>query len=81
MSHYTLQACENYIDKYVNEYGGECTIIEDGVLGLGTLVLHSAKGRKAVVIKEVYKTAWSSSHIVRMYKTLPNKYQKLIDKI
>lgn len=81
MSHYTLEACQRFIDKYVNEYGGECTILEEGVLGLGTIVLHLAKGYKVAIIKEVYETAWSSSHIVRQYNKMPKKYQKLIDKM
>lgn len=79
MKTYTLQACENYINKYVNEYGGELTIIEEGCLGLGNLILHSAKGKKSIVIKEVFVNTWVSTHTVKMYNKLPKKYAKLLN--
>lgn len=46
MNTYRLSDCEDLISKYVNEYKGECQVIEEGVLGLGTILLHSAIGKK-----------------------------------
>lgn len=79
MKNYSLSACENYIDKYVNQYKGLCTTLEEGVLGLGTIVLHDAPGKKSIVIKEFYINAWQSGHNIIMYNTLPKKYQRLIE--
>lgn len=76
---YTLAACESLIDKYVNDFKGECTTIREGVLGLGTVLLHSAKGKKSIVINEIYLNAWSSGHTIRMYDKLPQKYAKYIN--
>ena len=78
---YTLTACQDLIDRYVNKYGGECTELEEGVLGYGTLILHNAKGKKTIVIKEVYINAWSSGHSIRMYNKMPKKLEKMLDKV
>jgi len=75
---YTLKACENLISDYVNLHSGECTTIEEGSLGLGKVLLHSAEGKKSVIINEVFLSAWSSGHTVRQYNKLPKKYQKYI---
>ena len=79
MTTYRLKDCENYIDKYINEYKGEATTIREGVLGLGKIILHSAKGKKTVVINEVYLNSQSSGHTIRMYNKIPKKYQELIN--
>ena len=79
MKHYTLKSCEDLISKYINELGGECLIIEDGCLGLGTMLLHSAEGKKAILINEVFVNAWNSTHTIRMYNKLPKKYVTLIN--
>ena len=81
MKHYTLTACENLIDRYVNENGGQATTLEEGVLGLGTILLHSAEGKKTIVIREVYETAWSSTHTIRLYNKMPKKYAKALENI
>ena len=78
---YTLTACQDLIDRYVNKCGGECTELEEGVLGYGTLILHNAKGKKTIVIKEVYINAWSSGHSIRMYNKMPKKLEKMLDKV
>ena len=78
MKSYKLSDCEKLIDRYVNEFKGQATEIEEGCLGLGTLLLHDAKGKKAVLIQEFYVNAWSSGHKIRLYNKLPKKYQKLI---
>ena len=81
MNNYTLKSCEQLIDTYVNQYGGECLTIEEGCLGLGTVLLHSARGKKTILITEYYLSAWSSGHKVRMYNKLPKKYEQIIYKL
>jgi hypothetical protein len=78
MKMYALETVEGLIQDYVDNHGGQVTTIEEGVLGYGTTLLHSAEGCKTIVIKEVYLNAWSSSHTVRMYNVAPKKYQKFI---
>ena len=80
MKNYSLTACENLISKYVHEYGGEATETREGVLGLGTVVLHSAEGKKSIIINEFYINAWQSGHSIRRYNKLPKKYKELIEK-
>jgi hypothetical protein len=72
MNYYSLSACENLIKKYL-DLGGTVETIEDGVLGLGTVVCY-ATGKKTAIIKEVYINDWSSAHTVRMYNKTPKKY-------
>ena len=78
---YTLTACQALIDRYVNQFGGECTELEEGVLGLGTMILHNAEGKKTIVIKEVYLNAWNSGHTIQMYNKMPKKFEKMLDKV
>ena len=73
MKIYSLDACEKVMQKYI-ELGGEVNTIEDGTLGLGTVVL-TAKNYKTIVIKEVFLNEWSSGHTIRQYRTTPKKYQ------
>ena len=73
MTTYTLQSCENLIEKYINA-GGIVEQLEDGCLGLGKILL-TAEGKKTTIITEVYLNAWSSGHTVRMYNKTPKKYQ------
>ena len=72
----TLTSCENLIDKYVNKYNGQMNIIEEGCLGLGKILLHSAIGKCTIIIEEYYISAWASGHKVRQYKKMPKKYEK-----
>lgn len=81
MKNFSLNYCENLINIYVNEFGGQITQINEGVLGLGDLILHGAEGKKTIVINEYYINSWSSGHNVRMYNTTPKKYQKIINLI
>ena len=78
---YSLQSCENLIERYVNEYGGEATCIIEGTLGLGQIILHSAQGKKTIIITEYYIHAWSSGHKIRKYNKMPKKYKSILDKI
>lgn len=79
MNTYSLSDCQDLINKYINEYNGELQELEEGVLGLGTMLLHSAEGKKTILIKEVYLSAWSSGHTIRMYNKIPKKYERLIN--
>ncbi len=74
MDYYKLSTCEELIDKYVNEFNGECTTLEEGCLGLGLVLLHNAKGKKTILIKEFYLNSQSSGHTIRMYNKMPKKY-------
>lgn len=75
---YTTTAVKNFIDKYIDEYGGKLFEIEEGSLGYGKILLYGAVGRRKVVITEVFLNAWSSAHKVRQYKKIPKKYRDLI---
>lgn len=81
MKNFSLDYCENLIEIYVNEFGGEITQINEGGVGLGNLILHGAPGKKTIVINEYYINCWNSGHNVRMYNKIPKKYKKLIDLI
>ena len=74
MKLYTLKYCEDLISKYINIHKGEAETIKEGSLGLGTILLHGAEGKKSVVIQEVFLNAWSSGHTIKMYNKLPKKY-------
>ena len=78
MRTFSLQYCEDIIERYLNNYKGEALQIEEGVLGYGVLLLHSGVGAKTIVITEVYVNPWSSTHKVRMYNKIPKKYENLI---
>ena len=80
MKAYTLKAIEELIQRYLN-FGGEVDTLEEGILGLGTVLLYGAPGKKVIVIKEVYLNSWSSGHTVRMYNKMPNKYEKELERI
>lgn len=81
MKIYTLQACEDFIDKYVNEYKGQVVTLREGCLGLGEVVLYNAEGKKSVVIKEVYLNDWNCGHTVRKYNVMPKRIQKELELI
>lgn len=75
---YSLKDCETLIDKYINEYEGQMTQLEEGILGLGTLILHDAEGKKTIIIKEIFVNSWTSTHSIRKYNKMPKKYERLI---
>lgn len=74
---YSLEACENLISNYIDK-SGSAIVLEEGSLGLGTILLHGER-LKTALIKEVFINAWSSGHTVRMYNKVPKKYQEIID--
>ena len=75
--YYNLGTCENLMTGYVS-LGGYCNTIIEGSLGLGTVVLHGAKGKKSIIIQEVFLNEWSSAHTIRKYNKLPKKYAKAV---
>lgn len=75
---YTLEACENLINRYY-ELGGEVVTLEEGCLGLG-LVMCYGDGLKTTIIQEVYLNPWSSGHTIRMYKKMPKKYEQMLER-
>lgn len=76
---YTLRACEEIIDKYIDADGEVCTI-EEGVLGLG-LVVCFGEGLKTCIITEKYINEWTSGHTIRFYAKMPKKYANMIDNL
>ena len=74
---YSLTACENLINKY-NEIGGDIVTIQEGTLGLGTVIC-LADGKKTALIQEVFLNCWSSGHTVTMYNKTPKKYLNIIN--
>lgn len=80
MTTYTLKACEDFINNWI-ERGGEVVEVREGVLGLGTMLLCGIEGKKSVVINERYVSDWNSTHSVRFYNKLPAKYQKIFDNL
>ena len=79
MTTYTLGACEKLIAEYLNR-GGEVVELEEGCLGLG-LVICFGENLKTTIIREVYLNAWSSGHTIRMYNTMPKKYELMLEKL
>ena len=78
MKLYDLTTCEKLINKYIEQFNGDYYQIYEGSLGLGKIVLYNAKGKKSIIIEEVYLNEWASAHKIRMYNDLPKKYEKLI---
>lgn len=79
MTYYSLEVVENLIYDYL-EKGAEVVTIEQGSLGVGTVVCFG-EGLKTSVIKEKYLNCWSSTHTIRMYNVMPKKYEILVDKV
>ena len=74
-----LYDCD-YIAHLIAQYhdkGGEVITIEEGTLGYGFMIMFG-EGLKTTIVKEVYVSAWSSGHSVRMYRKTPKKYEKMI---
>ena len=78
MNTYNLESVEMLISNYL-ELGGDMIEIEEGVLGLGKILLHSAPKKCTIIITEKYVSSWSSTHTVRQYRKTPKKYQNIID--
>ena len=76
---YTLGACEEVINRYINA-GGEVLTLEEGVLGLG-LVVCFGESLKTCIIQERYLNEWSSGHTIRFYNKMPKKYAAMIENL
>lgn len=72
MTTYSLSVCEDLISQYADK--GTIRTIEEGTLGLGTVVCEQ-EGYKTAVIQEVFVNHWTSTHTIRFYKKTPKKYQ------
>lgn len=48
MQNYNLQACENLIEKYINDFGGQMEEINEGCLGLGKVLLHGTTNKSNI---------------------------------
>ena len=75
---YTLKACDDIINKYINN-GGEVIELEKGTLGYGLTVCFG-EGLKTCIITEKYLNEWSSGHSIRFYNNTPKKYEQMIEK-
>lgn len=73
---YSIKECEDVLDKYT-QLGGETYTVEEGSLGLGTII-GTGEGLKSIVIEEHYGNCWSSYHTISLYDELPEKYQELL---
>jgi len=78
ITNYKLSYCESLIERYINEFGGGLLVINEGCLGLGTILLYGATGKKTILITEFFINSWVSGHKIRKYNKLPKKYEKLI---
>lgn len=81
MKNYSLKSCMDFIDKYVNECKGEIITINEGILGLGTIILTNAPNKKSYLIQEYFINSWTSGHNVKSYNKLPKKYLKIIENL
>lgn len=80
-TYYTLECCNNLINKYL-EKGGNVWTLQEGCLGLGTVLCEGdAIGLKNAIIREIYLNEWSSGHTIRFYNTTPKKYLDMLEKI
>lgn len=75
---YNQTAIDNLFKQYENRAGFMSYLIPGSLLD-GYIL--TAPGCKTTIIKEVYLNEWSSGYSVRMYNTIPTKYQKIIDLI
>ena len=76
---YTLESCNNLMQKYYDK-GGNCVTVREGSLGLGTVVCYG-DNLNTSIIQEQLVNSWSSVHTIRMYKKMPKKYEKLINRV
>lgn len=78
MSHstYSLSACQEIISRYL-KLDGDVITLDEGVLGLGTIIC-VGEGLKTAVIQEIPLNEWSSTHSIRLYNRTPKKYLALL---
>ena len=78
MTRYSLKACESLMQQYA-EKGGEVVTLEEGCLGLGTVICFG-ENLKTAIIQEHYLNEWNSYHTIRMYNKMPKKYETMLEK-
>ena len=73
----TFSSAQDLVSRYIAA-GGVATIVAEGCLGLGTIVLqNNGLNLKEFVIQEENLNEWSSCHILKTYlHGLPKKYIK-----
>lgn len=76
MKTYSLSTCLELISRYA-EIESEIITLEEGVLGLGTVICFG-DGLKTTVIQEIPLNEWSSAHTIRQYRETPKKYLAMI---
>ena len=76
---YGCKEVEKLFQMYYDK-GGETLELKEGSLGYGTTICFG-EGLKTAVIQEVYLNPWSSAHKVRFYRKMPEKYERMIEKI
>lgn len=80
MKTYSLNACEKIISAYV-DHGGEAVTLDEGCLGLGTVVCYG-DGLKTTIIQERYVNPNMSTHTIEMYDTeLSDECRELLEKV
>lgn len=82
MTVYTIESTQKLIDDYA-EKGGYIFQIQEGILGLGDLILYDEREPaklKTFVIREVALNEWSSAQTIRAYNKMPEKYRVMIEK-
>ena len=75
---YTPTQAEKLITKFSEFEEAEIVQINEGCLGMGDWIL-TAKGKKTVIIKEVFINSWSSGQSITMYNKTPKKYEKYLN--
>lgn len=82
MTYRSFEYINNLINKYLNA-GGEVATLQEGSLGYGTMLLYAPKEAKlrTFIIQERFLNEWSSTHTIRGYNNIPDKYQKMLDKV
>lgn len=76
---YTIDCATDLIQKYIDG-GYPVYTLDEGCLGYGLVVCDGLDDWKTSVISEVYLNEWSSAQKIRMYRTMPEKYRKMIEK-
>ena len=76
---YTFTKAEKIINKFSEFEEAEIVQINEGCLGVGDWIL-TAKGKKTVIIKEVFINSWSSGQSITIYNKTPKKYEKYLNR-
>jgi hypothetical protein len=76
MKTYSYKTVDKLISDYI-EQNGDANQINEGCLGSGNWVLSGLYYK--FVIKEIFISAWASSHAITKYRKLPQKYQDILE--